>query len=251
MNKENKTDGSSAEAENDEIVVTDSDDANDQEVQDPIEQISDLEKKLAITHERLMRTAAEMDNVRKRSRRDVEEAGIRGRIEVLREILPVIDSIDLALSSADPKGAAAGIIEGIEMVRKQFLNATERFELKPIETLDCNFDPNFHEAVAQIESSEHATGQVVEEMRKGYMLGARLLRAAMVIVSKGSPESSEPEEKTASDELNANENENNKNSEVETAKQEEENASFKSEVQATEDTDNNEKELNTHEEDNG
>ena len=131
----------------------------------------------------------------------MEEAATRGRTDVLREILPAIDSIDLALNTLDKNTEIKGIVEGMSMVRKQFLSATERFGLKAIESQDKAFDPNFHEAVAQIESDEHEAGQIVEEMRKGYLLGDRLLRAAMVIVSKGKPvPAEEPEE--AVDEAN-------------------------------------------------
>ncbi|MCP4599513.1 MAG: nucleotide exchange factor GrpE [Proteobacteria bacterium] len=203
MTQEKKVPNSDAGDENDEQVVTDIDNGDDKEVQDPTEQIAELSKKLAATHDRLIRTTAELDNVRKRSRRDIEEATVRGRIEVLRAILPVIDSIDLALSSANPEGTAVGIIEGIEMVRKQFLNATDHFQLKPIESVGHGFDPNFHEAVAQLESDKHPAGQIMDEMRKGYLLGERLLRAAMVVVSKGSSEPSKPEDDTTSNEHDA------------------------------------------------
>ncbi len=185
-----------------EVVINDDEepDIDDQEVMDPVDEIAELENQLKSTQEKYLRGAADMDNLRKRSRRDVEEAGIRGRQEVLREILPVIDSIDLALNSAQPDGANTGIIQGVEMVRKQFLSATEQFGLKPIESVGQVFDPNFHEAVAQIPSDEVDAGLVLQEMRKGYILGDRLLRAAMVVVSKGQPEDSEPVEEDSSDE---------------------------------------------------
>jgi molecular chaperone GrpE len=171
------------------------------EALEPEAQIARLEKKLQQAQEKWLRGVAEMDNLRKRTRRDVEEAGIRGRTDVLREILPAIDSIDLALNTVDDKTEIKGIVEGMSMVRKQFISATERFGLKAVESQDKAFDPNFHEAVAQVESDEHEAGQIVEEMRKGYLLGDRLLRAAMVIVSKGKPV---PEDETveAAEEIN-------------------------------------------------
>ena len=146
----------------------------------------ELQDKLSATHERLLRTAAELDNFRKRARRDVEEAQNRGRAEVLAEILPVIDSVDLALSSA-ADNAGDGILEGLQMIKRQFLTAGERFGVKPVESRGAAFDPNVHEAVSQIYSPEHPAGQIVEEMRKGYLLGEKLLRAAMVVVSRGAP----------------------------------------------------------------
>ncbi|MDJ0764728.1 MAG: nucleotide exchange factor GrpE [Myxococcota bacterium] len=156
------------------------------------EQLTALQKQVDDTHDKLLRTAAELDNVRKRARRDIEEAKIAGRVELLREILPVIDSIDLALQAADPDGSAAAIIDGMEMVRKQFLSATERFGLEQIKSAGQAFDPNFHEAVAQVTSDEFEAGRIVQEMRTGYMLGDRLLRAAMVVVSKGTEAAQKP-----------------------------------------------------------
>ncbi len=152
-------------------------------------EVRELKEKLATTHERLLRTAADLDNLRKRTKRDLEDAVNRGRTEVLQEILLVIDSVDLALTSADPKGTAEGIIEGVKMIQKQFLTATERFKLKAVETEGRAFDPSYHEAVAQLASPEHPVGMIVSEMRKGYLLGDRLLRPAMVVVSKGGSES--------------------------------------------------------------
>jgi molecular chaperone GrpE len=103
------------------------------------------------------------------------------------------------LNTVDENTEIGGIVEGMEMVRKQFMSATERFGLKAVESRQKAFDPNFHEAVAQVESDEHGAGQIVEEMRKGYMLGQRLLRAAMVIVSKGKPTPEDATDDTVDD----------------------------------------------------
>ena len=184
------------------LEVSEEDDDNDTEVTDPLEQVEILEKKLKATHDRMLRTAADLDNLRKRSRREIAEAMPRGRQEVLGEILPVIDSIDLALASANPEGPAEAIIEGLKMIKKQFLNVTERFGLQEIESVNLAFDPNFHEAVAQVESNECPAGQVVEEMRRGYMIEDKLLRPAMVVVSKGAQESGETSADTSSASVN-------------------------------------------------
>jgi molecular chaperone GrpE len=144
-----------------------------------------LEQKLAEQHERLLRTAAELDNVRKRARRDAEDAVVRGRAEVLGEVLPALDSLDIALSSATATADAESLVQGMELVRRQFLSGMERFGLKPIEAAGRPFDPAVHEAVAQLASDEVAAGEVLEDMRRGYLLGERLLRASMVVVSAG------------------------------------------------------------------
>jgi molecular chaperone GrpE len=146
---------------------------------------ADLEQRLAAEHDRLLRTAAELDNVRKRARRDVEEALVRGRAEVLSELLPALDSLDIALSSATATTDTGSLIQGVELVRRQFISGMERFGLKPIDAVGRAFDPALHEAVAQRPSDEVDAGGVIEDMRRGYLLGERLLRASMVVVSTG------------------------------------------------------------------
>lgn len=176
-------------ADGEEPVLVDDEVEGDEVVRDPNELVAELEEKLAAEHERLLRAVADLDNLRKRTRRDVEDAAVRGRAEVLDTLLPAIDSLDLALGSSDRDGAAGPVLDGVDMVRKQFLTGMSRFGLAPVETeIGSMFDPAVQEAVAQIPSAEHPVGAVVEEMRKGYTLGDRLLRAAMVIVSAGPPE---------------------------------------------------------------
>ena len=177
--------------------TTPSDDVSDAPRADA-EPSAALQDKLDATHERLLRTAAELDNFRKRARRDVEDAQTRGRADVLGEILPVIDSVDLALTTA-AEGTAEGILEGLQMIKRQFLTAVERFGVKPVESRGAAFDPNIHEAVSQIHSPDHPAGQIVEEMRKGYLIGEKLLRAAMVVVSRGAPPAPSADEGPAVD----------------------------------------------------
>jgi molecular chaperone GrpE len=179
-------------AEADEPVVVDDEQDGDEVVQDPSERIAELEERLAAEHDRLLRTAADLDNLRKRMRREVQEAAVRGRAEVLGELLPAVDSLDIALDSANEESQVGPVLEGVEMVRKQFLAAMSRFDLEPIDTaVGKVFDPSFHEAVSQIPSDEHDLGVILEEMRRGYLLGERLLRAAMVVVSSGKPAAEE------------------------------------------------------------
>ena len=190
------------EEEDTKIVDDNGNSENEEIVGDPDEIIADLEGKLADGHERLLRTAAELENVRKRCIRDVENAIIRGRINVLNSMLPTIDALDLALKSGgDDDGPARAVLDGVSMVRKQFLVSMEQFGLKPIDSLGKAFDPVFHEAVAQVPSEDHDAGEIIEEMRVGYVLGDRLLRASMVIVSSGKPEEpTEIEEPTETEE---------------------------------------------------
>jgi molecular chaperone GrpE len=177
---------------NDDIKSSDDEDTQNRDTEMSIEApaetavnpVDELKDKLAVTHDRLLRTAAELDNFRKRARRDVEEAVQRGRTDVLMEVIPAIDSVDLALSSITDE-SQTGISEGLQMIKRQFLAAIERFGVKPIESRGRAFDPNHHEAVLQVHSDVHPAGLVVDEMRKGYLIGEKLLRPAMVTVSRG------------------------------------------------------------------
>ena len=155
--------------------------------------IADLEEQLRLKHEQLLRAAADLDNLRKRMQRDLGDAATKGRADVLSEILPTLDNLDLAIDSAQSDGVNDGILQGIVMVKRQLLLTTERFGLKQLESMGKAFDPAFHEAVAQVFSEDEEPGRVINEMRSGYMLGDRLLRPAMVVVSRGKPEPSDQE----------------------------------------------------------
>ncbi len=162
------------------------------------ERLAELELELEETKNRMLRIAADFENFRRRARRDAEEAQHRGREEVLKELLVVFDNLDRAVEAAgthEAGPAAKAILEGVEMVQKQFTEGLARFGLKPFKALGKPFDPNFHEAMAQVDSNEHPPGTVVQEYQKGYMLGERLLRPSMVVVS--SPNSKPASEDTS------------------------------------------------------
>lgn len=135
--------------------------------------------------DQLLRTLADFDNYRKRSRRDEEAAKHRGREDVLRELLPVFDNLERAANYAKTGADAKAIGDGIGMVLKLFEDAVVRLGGQRLKSLGQPFDPNLHEAIQQVESAEHAAGIVAVELVPGYQLGERLLRPAMVAVSKG------------------------------------------------------------------
>lgn len=176
--------------------------------EEPEAEVSAVEKELAETKDRMLRIAADFENYRKRARREQEEARVKGREEVLKELLPVFDNLDRAVEAAGAQtegASASAIVEGVAMVQKQFEDGLARFGLKRFSAMGEVFDPNFHEAVAQVESPDAAPGTVVQEFQKGYMLGERLLRASMVVVAKpkaadgpGAAESVERQEAAAS-----------------------------------------------------
>ena len=153
---------------------------------DPQELLAKLEAAKAETQkvrDQLLRTAADFDNFRKRTRKDIEEAQRKTSERVLLEILPVADNLERAVQAAQGSGDLASVIEGVTMVLRFFEDAMSRLGVERIKSLGQGFDPGLHEAVQQIESDEPA-GTVVTEMTPGYRLSGKLLRPAMVAVAR-------------------------------------------------------------------
>lgn len=133
--------------------------------------------------EQLLRTAADYDNFRKRTRRDIEDAQRKSVEKVLLEVLPVSDNLERAVQAAQKATDAASVIEGVTMVLRFFEDALNRLGVERIQTVGQPFDPGLHEAVQQVES-EQSAGTVVLELTPGYRIGGKLLRPAMVAVAK-------------------------------------------------------------------
>lgn len=153
---------------------------------DPRDQeLETLRKERTDLSERLLRTAADFDNFRKRSRREIDEAKLRGKDDALRDLLPVFDNLERAVQASGAAGeSVAAVVEGVRMVLKLFEDTTQRMGLNRVPTVGERFDPTVHEAIQQQESSEHTPGTIVAEVAPGYLFGKRLLRAAMVIVAR-------------------------------------------------------------------
>lgn len=133
--------------------------------------------------DRLLRTVADFDNYRKRIDRERREQANAMVAEVIEELLPIIDNLERALEA--PAGSDAEVFKtGVELIHRQMTELLRQRGVKPIPTAGADFDPRFHQAVVQEVSTEHREGEVMEELRKGYMLGERLLRASMVKVAK-------------------------------------------------------------------
>ncbi|MEO7773923.1 MAG: nucleotide exchange factor GrpE [Steroidobacteraceae bacterium] len=130
-----------------------------------------------------LRAVAEMDNLRKRSQRDVENAHRYGLEKAAQELLPVIDSLELAGASAENSDASS-LLAGQQATLKLLAKAFERFSIQPIEPVGAPFDPNLHEAIVVQESATAAPNSVLQVVQRGYSLNGRLLRPARVIVAK-------------------------------------------------------------------
>ena len=133
--------------------------------------------------DRLLRTAAEFDNYRKRMDRERADLSAFATADVLTELLPIVDNFERALQAPAPPEADV-FRKGIELIHKQMLDLLRKRGVRPIESLGADFDPNFHQAVIHESSADHREGEVMQELQRGYMLGDRLLRPAMVKVAK-------------------------------------------------------------------
>jgi molecular chaperone GrpE len=135
--------------------------------------------------DRLLRLQAEFDNYRKRVERERRELGEHYASELLIGFLPVLDDIERALTAAQSSDvpALASHRQGLELIQKQFLELLKRRQVVPIDALGSDFDPNVHQAVGQEVSDTHREGEVVDDLRRGYTVGERLLRPSMVRVA--------------------------------------------------------------------
>jgi molecular chaperone GrpE len=134
-------------------------------------------------HDRMLRTAADLENYKKRAERERLDLLKFGQEELMAELLGVIDNLERALAAVRTPADGKGLIDGVALIRRQFLSALARFGLQPIEALGKPFNPEFHEAVAQVETDGHPEGTVVEETLRGYTLNGRLLRPSVVAVA--------------------------------------------------------------------
>lgn len=132
-----------------------------------------------------LRSQADFENYRKRAIREKDEAVRFANLSLVEKIVPVLDSFELGLAAAKSSESAASILSGMEMVKRQLEDVLHQFGVESLDATGQPFDPNMHEAVAQEPSSDVPEGSVVRQLRKGYKLRERLVRAALVVVSGG------------------------------------------------------------------
>ena len=152
-------------------------------------QIEELKAKAAKADEhwdRLLRQTADLDNFKKRTARERQEAIKYANESLLEKLVPVMDNFDMALSASgeSPDGPSESLKAGVAMIAAQFKAALAESGLEEIDALGKAFDPNWHEAVSEQESAGVPEGQVLQQLRKGYKLRDRLLRPAMVVIAK-------------------------------------------------------------------
>ena len=145
--------------------------------------IAALEKDKKENWDRYLRTAADLENLRKRQKREMDDVRLESKGRVLKEMLPVVDNLERAIEHATAQAGTNPIVEGVQLVLRQFLTAFERLDVTPVEAAGQPFDPNLHEAISQQES-DAPPGTVVQVLQRGYKSGDRLLRPALVVVAK-------------------------------------------------------------------
>lgn len=153
----------------------------------PGDPLAEAEQKLAQLKDQLLRTAADFDNYRKRTRREVDEALGLGKESMLKDLLPVFDNLERAVSHVDAATDLKSFASGVQMVLKQFTDTLKRIGIERVQAQGSPFDPTVHEAIQQLETDEFPPGVVAAEVQGGYRYAGRLVRPAMVVVAKAKP----------------------------------------------------------------
>jgi molecular chaperone GrpE len=146
--------------------------------------LADLQRQRDEYHDRLLRTAAEFDNYRKRVERERRDLAETAAADVLTDLLGIVDDFERALQIDITGDDAAAYRRGVELIHQQLLDLLRKRGVTPIAALGADFDPRYHQAVIHEPSDQHRDGEVMAELRRGYRLGERLLRPAMVKVAK-------------------------------------------------------------------
>ncbi|MBC8439093.1 MAG: nucleotide exchange factor GrpE [Deltaproteobacteria bacterium] len=151
---------------------------------DKKEDIEELKEQLAAEKDRVLRLAAEFENYKKRKQRESDEFKKFANETIFRQLLTIVDNLERAIFSTKENSDEAGLLEGVKLTYKEILKLFETFNVKPVEAENQMFDPNFHQAITQVETDEFPENSVTAVLQKGYLLHDRLIRPAMVVVSK-------------------------------------------------------------------
>ena len=151
----------------------------------PEERIAGLEAALAAARDQALRDRADFENTRKRLQRDKEEAVRYANASLLEKLLPVVDNFELGLAAARQSADGSAVLSGMGMVAKQLEDFLRDNGLQAIDAVGQKFDPNLHEALGEEANPEVPEGNVIRQLRKGWKLKDRLIRAANVFISKG------------------------------------------------------------------
>ncbi|MDF2839260.1 MAG: grpE [Clostridia bacterium] len=154
----------------------------DTEVLQLKKQLEEKTQQVDENYNRLLRMQAEFDNFRKRTIKEKEELYVLSLEKVVTELLPIVDNMERAIAAFKKNGLENSYVDGVDMIQKQLFAVLEKNGLKEIEALGMEFDPNLHHAVMQVEGSCEEVNKVKEVLQKGYFLGSKVIRPAMVQV---------------------------------------------------------------------
>jgi molecular chaperone GrpE len=162
-------------------------------------------KEVAEAKDKLLRALAEMENLRRRTEREVTDARVYGVTGLARDLIGVADDLRRALDAAEQSaaivdGPAKALCEGVELIERQLLKVLEKHGIRMFDPQGAKFDPNVHQALFEVPDANIPAGSVVQVIQPGFMIGERVLRPAMVGVSKGGPKTAPAESQGSSDE---------------------------------------------------
>jgi molecular chaperone GrpE len=171
-----------------------------------------LDRELAEMKDRLLRALADMENMRKRTEREVADARVYGISSFARDILGVADNMHRAMQALDDElrskadEATKALLEGVELTERELMNVLEKHGVKRLDPQGQKFDPNRHQAMFEMEDASVPSGTVVQVLQSGYTIGERVLRPALVAVSKGGAKASAAAQDAGSTPANDNPN---------------------------------------------
>ncbi|MFD0586716.1 nucleotide exchange factor GrpE [Paenibacillus sp. GCM10027627] len=143
----------------------------------------ELAKVAEENQQRYLRAQADFDNFRRRTTKEKEELGQYASMKLIGQLLPIVDNFERAIAASSSNSDYDSLAKGVDMILRQLAGTLEQEGLKPMNAVGQPFNPEYHQAIMQVESEEHEEGIVVEEIQKGYMLKDRVIRPAMVKVS--------------------------------------------------------------------
>jgi molecular chaperone GrpE len=184
----------SGEHHNENVAAED----HDKEIEDLKKKLEEKEKEASANYDKYVRAAAEFDNYKKRAAKDKADTIKYCNEDIIKDILPFMDSLDRSLEH--DTGDIQAFKDGIALIQEQLLGCLKKHGVEKIDTAGQDFDPNFHEALMQMESDQHEDNKIVSEMEKGYLLNGRLLRPSRVCVCKKTKQENDVCEKTEDEE---------------------------------------------------
>ena len=153
-----------------------------------LEKIKELQEELKKNFDLYLRSQADIENIKKRNKKDKEDWIRYSNETIIKEMLPVIDNLENAISHSQNENSIDALKEGVKLTLKGFMDTLTKSGLEEVKAQGEPFDPSYHQAVSQHEDNNVDVGVILEELQKGYTLNERLIRPAMVVVSKGKPD---------------------------------------------------------------